>query len=71
MTRKKWNRLRKQRPELFTHLTCVSWEDNARQCTPIRKMSKSQIIATLTEFQLTKEVVLGWPWVIDNRGPLK
>jgi hypothetical protein len=51
MTRKKWNRLRRQRPELFKFLQ--PWETmSPSELAVMRPVSKSRVIAVMTAFVL-------------------
>lgn len=58
MTRKKWNKLRRQRPELFTKFVKSSWESLPSQgmvMGNLRKCSRAQAVAALTAFILSFE----------------
>lgn len=50
MTRKKWNRLKRQRPELFKPYVRTSWEklDKKGALEDIKRIGKAELIATLT-----------------------
>jgi 3-methyladenine DNA glycosylase AlkC len=53
MTRKKWNRLRRQRPELFYGFANTCWERmNPKARWWIVRQSKRDMIARLTSFTL-------------------
>ena len=53
MTRKKWNRLRRQYPDLFKFK--ASWDSpDMHQRDVIRKMSKREVIAAFTAEKLLR-----------------
>lgn len=61
MTRKKWNRLRRQRPELFdlggTPGKAWAWERlDAHDLKLLKTVSKAEVIAGLTAWIFTKEL---------------
>lgn len=69
MTRKKWNRLRRQRPVLFGFLP--PWEKmNAYELALMRPVSKAEAITTMTTYLLTREpseLQSLWPsWLFDE-----
>ncbi len=52
MTRKKWNRLRRQYPKLFNQLP--SWESmTAAELNIMRPVGKGRAIAVMTAFKIT------------------
>lgn len=58
MTRKKWNKLRRQRPELFTKFVKSSWESLRNEAVVIgnlKRYSRSEVVAKLTAFVLSYE----------------
>lgn len=62
MTRKKWNRLRRQRPELFKHW--FSWEKlNEFQIDYLRKRGKRELIAEETARRIAE---VGYDFSQDN-----
>jgi hypothetical protein len=57
MTRKKWNRLRRQRPELFSGIILPSWEAAyPSELLGLKRHSKAQVIAIMTAFQLKRSL---------------
>jgi len=58
MTRKKWNRLRRQRPELFQGMAYTGWERMSKEAqVRIRERSKAEIIGILTGWKLSEETL--------------
>jgi hypothetical protein len=55
MTRKKWNRLRRTRPELFKQFDSAGWEQAFRDIPELVRVSKPEAVALLTAAKLT------WP----------
>jgi len=58
MTRKKWNRLRRQRPELFELFAKTSWESiiHDKVEKAVKRYSLSQCIQILTVFNVTRKL---------------
>jgi hypothetical protein len=57
MTRKKWNRLRRQRPELFSGISLPSWEAAyPPDLLSLKRLSKAQVIAIMTAFQFKRSL---------------
>lgn len=59
MTRKKWTRLRRQRPELFRNIVeNAAFESiSDKDWRTIRKYSRREVIANLTAYQLTRGIL--------------
>lgn len=56
MTRAKWNRLRRRRPELFKNFVNDAWEAlPTRTRLNIRRLSVNEVIVKLTEHVLAGE----------------
>jgi len=67
MTRRKWTRLRRQRPELFQCLPAYeAWTKKDRQI--MAPVSKRQAIATVTAYRLGGDV--WWERALVKRKPV-
>jgi len=54
MTRKKWNRLRRQRPDLFCDIDFQSWETMSREDEErVRKLPKRRCLEVITNYLVT------------------
>ncbi len=58
MTRKKWNRLRRQRPDLFQPFKETSWEAMiaAKAVKRIKRYSVRQVLELLTAVNITRKL---------------
>ncbi len=55
MTRKKWNRLRRQRPELVNGLHLMAWEKHSpAELGVLTKASKRDLVAVLSYAQMLR-----------------